>query len=861
MQRSIPLAATLVCLLAFAPGTALAFDEDQELTLIGAAAPDECFIEIGVSENILPNGTCENVEATAKTNQAYVWSLARTGSKLWFGTGANVNCLVGSIFLGASSANEVSGSYVCEYGSSSFISTMSSLGITLSAGLGDWRPPKIYVVDTTSTSSPTEISSGFTGTSRFLINRTVGLRAAGAVGSVVYLAGPALIGGINVFALNSSTQEVIAATNLQSFSNIRNFRVHDGSIYAGVANSTGGGGSLLKFSGDTVNPLEFETVLVSDRGEVAEFDFLGDQLYFGTWPNLVSTPRVEAAVFRIALEDLDESGSAPIQVWTASDYEPDPLIAMTYGVGALAAFDNQIYWGTMHVPYTSFRAKVATYGAPDTTQEAAQDFLGTLRASSVYRTSIPNDGQFDQPQLLYGNPLLPVCNRDSDGDLSASPPILPTCSWTVQPNEFGLPRFGLAGFGNPFNNYIWSMAELDEELYVGTMDWSYLIVPNLPGSPDVRIFQASSLVNQFLGQIDDALEALRTELDSGEPDFPALVIALSNLQEILDNTVDILPDGSDLELSVQSASENLTAAIEDIESLNEDDPEAVAAIIGELNLLLNSIDLINAQLEVVLNSIAGQFPELRFGADLFRFTKDEEIAAEDLSVDGLGNQMNYGIRTMVANSDSLYLGTANPMNLRADNLGGWELYRLNVPEVAEEVQPAPAPPIRVVLLPPLLQVNPILLSGYPGDLISVPGENFPGADVTLASIPLQSLTSQSNLFNFVIPEVQAGMHKLRFYQSSTGRTFEFDFEIKQRPIVSTSKLNAGSFNGYVSIYAKGHKGSTLSWRIAGKWFKTIITKDFQVFQRRTSLSGKRVQVELFVNGVKPAALSMSVLTK
>ncbi|MBT5398121.1 MAG: hypothetical protein HOL26_02950, partial [Micrococcales bacterium] len=66
----------------------------------------------------------------------------------------------------------------------------------------------------------------------------------------------------------------------------------------------------------------------------------------------------------------------------------------------------------------------------------------------------------------------------------------------------------------------------------------------------------------------------------------------------------------------------------------------------------------------------------------------------------------------------------------------------------------------------------------------------------------------------------------------------------------SSKVNAGSFNGYVAVYAKGHKGKTLSWKIAGKWFKITITSDYQVFQRRTAAVGLDVDVHLYINGEK-----------
>lgn len=75
------------------------------------------------------------------------------------------------------------------------------------------------------------------------------------------------------------------------------------------------------------------------------------------------------------------------------------------------------------------------------------------------------------------------------------------------------------------------------------------------------------------------------------------------------------------------------------------------------------------------------------------------------------------------------------------------------------------------------------------------------------------------------------------------------------------KLNAGSFNGFVAVYAKGYKGATLSWKIAGVWFRTTIDADYVVFQRKTAAVGVDVNVELYINGVRPAAFTKSVTTK
>jgi hypothetical protein len=75
----------------------------------------------------------------------------------------------------------------------------------------------------------------------------------------------------------------------------------------------------------------------------------------------------------------------------------------------------------------------------------------------------------------------------------------------------------------------------------------------------------------------------------------------------------------------------------------------------------------------VLNPLA-----INYGGDLWSFGPSGPATAESLY--GVGNYLNYGIRTMVPTKTTLYLGTANPMNLRTDPanppLGGYELLGL-----------------------------------------------------------------------------------------------------------------------------------------------------------------------------------------
>lgn len=70
-----------------------------------------------------------------------------------------------------------------------------------------------------------------------------------------------------------------------------------------------------------------------------------------------------------------------------------------------------------------------------------------------------------------------------------------------------------------------------------------------------------------------------------------------------------------------------------------------------------------------------------FGADLWAFGSALHPATA-VDTTGLGNYLNQGVRNMVADGPTLYLGIANPMNLRTDPdddvpEGGWELLRLD----------------------------------------------------------------------------------------------------------------------------------------------------------------------------------------
>jgi hypothetical protein len=452
---------------------------------LAKAQPDECFYGIGdVNNGPIPATGCP-AGSQPKVDQAYVWGLAKptTTSDLWFGTAPNVHCLVMGGYLGMTDPIKTD-SYVCEFGSTNYKLNGT---ITLPAAIGDWRPPQIftYNISTKKLTEKTLLVVNHDSASALRLNTTVGLRSAGTLGNVVFLAGPGMQGGINLFAFNTQTGECLGSTNLSGYTNIRKWLVVDGVLYTGVA-SANGEGHILRWMGGTASgydtPNLFTLAEVGQVGsDAAELAVHEGRIFVATWPGseiagggstagLYMSPPIPEGGFTPA------SATSWTKVWGAEQYEPDLVTAATYGGGALASYGGYLYWGTMHVPFLAGEANLQFYsdyyGSNPTQEQTVAAFLGTHRAISIFRgRNFTDANPKGEEQVVYGESSLPA--------------FAPATGWTLQPTKMGTPLYGSSGFGNFFNNYTWSMAVYNNKLFVGTMDWSYL---------------ANDLLKQFVGQ-------------------------------------------------------------------------------------------------------------------------------------------------------------------------------------------------------------------------------------------------------------------------------------------------------------------------------------------------------------------------
>jgi len=532
--------------------------------------------------------SCISAGNLPKVNQAYVWGMTMDPSgNIWFGTAANVLCLVEDKAYGTVPAPYQDSNYVCD---------------AQQNRQEDFKPPRMYkynpgtnvLTDLTAEilQAGTPVAQGGTYTDPGVVSvltSSFGVRSAGTYNGVVFFGAiyadtsttPATA-AVALFAFNATTMQYLGHQlyNQASgtwYSDSRQWHVINGNLFTGVGKIDSGvsDGSLLRWAGSLstwVSPTNpgnlFTFVDVGDTvGQIAYFTAHSDgHIYATTWGGPAGSYTMAGSSYGMYLymspplhgaTGLDTSDTANwTQVWNLYQansvgpipgYEVEPT-ALQVG-GAIASFGGYIYFGTMEVPGTGAQYFASLY--PNSTLSATTVALDTNRPIAIFRTKGFDPTLQPTPaiDILYGSTDLEQYNATTD-------------TFSSVPNGMGQTAlYGTAGFGNVFNNYTWTMAVFQNQLYVGTMDFSYL-------------------------------------------------------------------------LGTSSVASGIPAAVQ---------------------------------------TLASTF----YGADLWTFA-DTNSAATYVSLNGMGNDTSYGIRTMVVDNNNLnlWLGMANPMNLRTDisnDPGGWKL--------------------------------------------------------------------------------------------------------------------------------------------------------------------------------------------
>ncbi|WP_340537060.1 hypothetical protein [Nocardioides sp. GXZ039] len=435
--------------------------------LVGRAAPDECFSELTVTPTpIRADGTCP-AGSKPKVNQTYIWSGARTGRFITFGTGANVPC-VSRLYMQFQPFVNRDTTCQLQYGAAAD---------RMGANSGDLTPSRVYRVDSR-TDKMTEITPDDP-----LLGRIAGLRGGAGNNDVALLVGQALKGdgtptvvGAAVFAFEGSTGRYLGSKVLPEIGALRNGVVaSDGNLYFGARNNPAVGGSIYKWTGNKANPFQFEKVgnIGNEAGYITEHN-----------GRLVASGWTTAVPFTAEHPGAPSTAGGPAQVWMGpklrpgglteddaddwesifsyADYEADPLVAQSNWMGAVQSWRGRLYVGSYEYPFTNLGTVWKEYGRPNTQVGRVADYLGAERATSIFEISRPGK-RAQKVRLLYGYKRMPV--------------RLESGAWVLRKNLLGqTPKFGPAGFGNRFNYYSWTWTVLKDRLYMSTFD----------GSGDVR---------------------------------------------------------------------------------------------------------------------------------------------------------------------------------------------------------------------------------------------------------------------------------------------------------------------------------------------------------------------------------------
>ncbi len=510
------------------------------VTRVGKAAPDEFFA--GIGKGYYPLGTQPpDLPGQPKVNQAYVWGMTKAGSDLWFGTAANpVDLVIGGL-LGVPLPFQTTYN-VAEFGKSKY----PDISPLLRGPLGDWRPPQVFRY------RPGSGLQEFTPNDP-LIKQTIGLRSAGANDEIVLLAGPSMNQlSVNVFAFDTQTGAYLGSRVLFEYCDIRQWVTVDGVLYTGVLDTfaPAGGGSVLRWKGTLANPFQYEVVGKLDNEAAALVPLQGRLLALTWaqvspfWSKLFGT-RASATSGIWMSPPIPNGGLTTAQqsrwkkVWGSEQYDPDPVLATSLWMGAAAPFDGKIVWGTLQLPGLGHAAILRAYGFPNILQlETA--IQNSFRTAAVFRGTITPNGEF-QAEVLYGDATLPrfVSTGKQQG------------FWINLPNRTGPPLFGPAGFGQPENAYIWSMATHQDRLYVGTFDYSFLFhgddyvlgnsVPDDLGA-DVAVFTSSTQPAQMVSRTglgNATNNGVRTMVSLGN----RLYCGTATSANLLTDLSDDLPEG------------------------------------------------------------------------------------------------------------------------------------------------------------------------------------------------------------------------------------------------------------------------------------------------------------------------------
>jgi ELWxxDGT repeat protein len=157
-----------------------------------------------------------------------------------------------------------------------------------------------------------------------------------------------------------------------------------------------------------------------------------------------------------------------------------------------------------------------------------------------------------------------------------------------------------------------------------------------------------------------------------------------------------------------------------------------------------------------------------------------------------------------------------------DGANGNELWWLGAAQVAPQTPSSPvsAAPIPAAYSGPIIMsVSNTRLSNPAGKSLTISGQRLSGtSSLTVDGKALTIISKSDNMIEVMLPELSPGSKNIILVSSSGVLTHQDAFEvIEQQEPREDRKVNAGSFKGYVAVYARGYEGRRISAKIGNDW--------------------------------------------
>jgi len=138
---------------------------------------------------------------------------------------------------------------------------------------------------------------------------------------------------------------------------------------------------------------------------------------------------------------------------------------------------------------------------------------------------------------------------------------------------------------------------------------------------------------------------------------------------------------------------------------------------------------------------------------------------------------------------------------------------------------------------------------------------YTGPGIVFGSLPTETNASGEFSFAVLLGTNESGTATITasYDYDGTSTTYTAAATSASVAVGTAAKVNVGSFNGKLVVYASGLSGKTISWKVGGKWGKAVASSNYAVFNRPTPRAGATVSVDIYVNGVK--TLTKSVVTR